>query len=72
MKTSLILFAVATAVPFFTLVGASVLGAFAITTTLSVVAMLSLDYDNSRTAGYEAEFSAVPAAKVAETHALAA
>lgn len=72
MKTSLILFAVATAVPFFTLVGVSVLGAFAITTTLSVVAMLSLDYDNSSTAGYEVELAAVSVTKPAETHAFAA
>ncbi|GAB5561687.1 MAG: hypothetical protein SynsKO_33340 [Synoicihabitans sp.] len=72
MKTSLILFAVATAVPFFTLAGVSVLGAFAITTALSIVAMLSLDYDNSRTAGYELELAAVPVAKPAETHAFAA
>ena len=53
MKTSHILFATASAVPFFTLVGLSGVGAFSIMTALSIVAMLSLDYDNSRRASYE-------------------
>lgn len=72
MKTSLILFAAATAVPFATFVGVSALGAFAITTALSVVAMLSLDYNNNRTAGYDLELAPVAIAKSAEAHALAA
>lgn len=74
MKTSLLVFATATAVPFITLVGLSVLGAFSIMTALSVTAMISLDYDNSRDLGYAVKtVSATPAAKsVAETHPLAA
>lgn len=72
MKTSLILFAAATAIPFFTLVGLSVIGAFTITTALSIVAMIGLDYDNSRSAVYELNVATVPSAKTTETHALAA
>ena len=59
MKTSLILFATAAAVPFFTLAGLSGIGAFSIMTALSIVAMLALDYDHSRFTPY------VPAARVA-------
>lgn len=72
MKTSLILFATATAVPFLTLVGLSAIGAFTITTALSIVAMLGLDYDKSHSTGYEVKVARVPVAKAAETHALAA
>ncbi len=72
MKTSLILFAAATAVPFATLAGLSVIGAFTITTVVSIVAMLGLDYDNSRITGYDLEVAKVAVAKSAETHALAA
>ena len=70
MKTSLILFATATAVPFFTLVGLSAIGA--ITTALSIVAMLGLDYDNSLSAAYEVKAAPVSVAKAAETNAFAA
>lgn len=72
MKTSLILFTAATAVPFLTLAGLSVVGAFAITTVLGTVALLGFDYGHRRTAGYEVELAKVPAGKAAETHALAA
>ncbi len=77
MKTSLILFATAAAVPFFTFVGLSGVGAFSIMTALSIVAMLTLDYDNSHQVGYEAKVrvpaAATPVAKaVSESHPLAA
>ena len=72
MKTSLILFATATAVPFFTLVGLSAIGAITITTALSTVAMLGLDYDNSLSAAYEVKAAPVSVAKAAETNAFAA
>ena len=76
MKTSLLIFAAATAVPFFTLLGLSGIGAFSVMTALSVVAMITLDYDNSRHLGYAVEtvtpVSALTGNQVAESHPFAA
>lgn len=52
MKTSLILFATATAVPFFTLLGLSGLGALSIMTALGVATMIGLDYGKNCQLGY--------------------
>ena len=73
MKTSLILLATATAVPFFMLLGLSGIAAFSIMTALSIGSMIGLDYDNSRSLSYAAKKMAPVSAKVAgESHPLAA
>ncbi|GAB5559361.1 MAG: hypothetical protein SynsKO_10080 [Synoicihabitans sp.] len=77
MKTSLILFSVATVVPFFMLLGLSGIAAFSIMTALSIVAMISLDYDHGRDVAYNVKsvspVAASRATKAAsETHPYAA
>ncbi|MDB4384921.1 hypothetical protein N9023_00545 [Opitutaceae bacterium] len=73
MKTSLILFVVATAVPFLTLIGLGVVGALSIMTALGVAAMVGLDYHKSGQLEYVAkEATLVSAQSVSETHPFAA
>lgn len=67
MKTSYILFAIATIVPFFMLLGLSAVGAFSSMTVLSIVAMLNLDYASSNRLSYVKAFT-----KNAEVNPLAA
>jgi hypothetical protein len=75
MKTSSLLFAIAAAVPFFSFVGLGFAEAFTITTALSIVAMIALDYDHSSSAKRPATDEARPAAATrtaTERHPLAA
>jgi len=48
MKTSLILFATAAAVPFLSLFGLSGMDTFSVVTAMGIAAALTLDYDNGR------------------------